>query len=62
MSHCSQLNGAIGISKQDAEYFVCQSLPERSCCEACGTGKKVYRAITRGLFNFTDREGGGVVS
>src|SRR6266481_6095954 len=23
------------------------------------TGKKVYRAITRGLFNFTDRDGGG---
>jgi hypothetical protein len=23
------------------------------------TGKKVYRALTRGLFNFTDREGGG---
>jgi predicted Ser/Thr protein kinase len=23
------------------------------------TGKRVYRAITRGLFNFTDREGGG---
>jgi predicted Ser/Thr protein kinase len=23
------------------------------------TGKKVYRAITRGLYNFTDREGGG---
>src|SRR3984957_13551835 len=23
------------------------------------TGQKVYRAITRGLFNFTDREGGG---
>jgi predicted Ser/Thr protein kinase len=23
------------------------------------TGKKVYRAITRGLFNFADREGGG---
>ena len=23
------------------------------------TGKKVYRAITRGLFNFTDREGSG---
>jgi serine/threonine protein kinase len=23
------------------------------------TGKKVYRAITRGLFNFSDREGGG---
>jgi predicted Ser/Thr protein kinase len=23
------------------------------------TGKKVYRTITRGLFNFTDREGGG---
>src|SRR3954454_21169339 len=23
------------------------------------TGKKVYRAMTRGLFNFTDREGGG---
>jgi serine/threonine protein kinase len=23
------------------------------------TGKKVYRGITRGLFNFTDREGGG---
>ena len=23
------------------------------------TGKKVYRAITRGLFKFTDREGGG---
>jgi hypothetical protein len=23
------------------------------------TGKNVYRAITRGLFNFTDREGGG---
>jgi hypothetical protein len=23
------------------------------------TGKKVYRAITRGLFNYTDREGGG---
>jgi hypothetical protein len=23
------------------------------------TGKKVYRAITRGVFNFTDREGGG---
>jgi predicted Ser/Thr protein kinase len=23
------------------------------------TGKQVYRAITRGLFNFTDREGGG---
>jgi len=23
------------------------------------TGKKVYRLITRGLFNFTDREGGG---
>ena len=23
------------------------------------TGKKVYYAITRGLFNFTDREGGG---
>jgi predicted Ser/Thr protein kinase len=23
------------------------------------TGKKLYRAITRGLFNFTDREGGG---
>jgi hypothetical protein len=23
------------------------------------TGKKVYKAITRGLFNFTDREGGG---
>src|SRR6202521_5312724 len=22
-------------------------------------GKKIYRAITRGLFNFTDREGGG---
>jgi len=22
------------------------------------TGKKVYRAVTRGLFNFTDREGG----
>src|SRR5207302_8969073 len=23
------------------------------------TGKKVYQAATRGLFNFTDREGGG---
>ena len=23
------------------------------------TGKKVYYAITRGLFRFTDREGGG---
>jgi hypothetical protein len=23
------------------------------------TGKKVYRAISRGIFNFTDREGGG---
>ncbi len=23
------------------------------------TGKKVYKAITRGIFNFTDREGGG---
>src|SRR5271154_4108891 len=23
------------------------------------TGKKVYRAVTRGLFNFPDREGGG---
>jgi hypothetical protein len=23
------------------------------------TGKKVYRGVTRGLFNFTDREGGG---
>jgi predicted Ser/Thr protein kinase len=23
------------------------------------TGKKIYRGITRGLFNFTDREGGG---
>src|SRR4029077_18381169 len=23
------------------------------------TGKKVYQAVTRGLFNFTDREGGG---
>ena len=23
------------------------------------TGKKVYHAVTRGLFNFTDREGGG---
>jgi len=23
------------------------------------TGKKIYKAITRGLFNFTDREGGG---
>src|SRR6202035_5397404 len=23
------------------------------------TGKKIYRAITRGLLNFTDREGGG---
>jgi len=23
------------------------------------TGKKVYRRVTRGLFNFTDREGGG---
>jgi serine/threonine protein kinase len=23
------------------------------------TGKKLYRAITRGVFNFTDREGGG---
>jgi predicted Ser/Thr protein kinase len=23
------------------------------------TGKKIYQAITRGLFNFTDREGGG---
>jgi len=23
------------------------------------TGKQVYRAVTRGLFNFTDREGGG---
>lgn len=23
------------------------------------TGKKVYRAVTRGVFNFTDREGGG---
>jgi hypothetical protein len=23
------------------------------------TGKKVYRVITRGIFNFTDREGGG---
>src|SRR6478736_2942076 len=23
------------------------------------TGKKIYRAITRGLFDFTDREGGG---
>jgi hypothetical protein len=23
------------------------------------TGKKVYQAITRGLFSFTDREGGG---
>jgi hypothetical protein len=23
------------------------------------TGKRVYRGITRGLFNFTDREGGG---
>jgi hypothetical protein len=23
------------------------------------TGKKIYRVITRGLFNFTDREGGG---
>ncbi len=23
------------------------------------TGKKVYRGITRGVFNFTDREGGG---
>jgi predicted Ser/Thr protein kinase len=28
--------------------------------EVCvATGKKVYRAITRELFNFTDREGGG---
>jgi predicted Ser/Thr protein kinase len=28
--------------------------------EVCvATGKKVYRAITGGLFNFTDREGGG---
>src|SRR5438045_6783329 len=23
------------------------------------TGKQIYRAVTRGLFNFTDREGGG---
>jgi predicted Ser/Thr protein kinase len=23
------------------------------------TGKKIYQAVTRGLFNFTDREGGG---
>ena len=33
-----------------------KSLPTRIWM---ATGKKVYYAITRGLFRFTDREGGG---
>ncbi len=33
-----------------------KSLPTRIWMQ---TGKRVYRGITRGIFNFTDREGGG---
>ena len=36
-----------------------KSLPTRVWM---ATGKKVYYGITRGLFRFTDREGGGRAS
>lgn len=44
------------LTPQERKILARKSLPARIWLM---TGKKVYRAITRGVFNFTDREGGG---
>lgn len=44
------------LTPKERKVLARKSLPARIWLM---TGKKVYRAITRGVFNFTDREGGG---
>ena len=44
------------LTPKERKILARKSLPARVWLM---TGKKVYRAITRGVFNFTDREGGG---
>lgn len=44
------------LTAKEKQILSRKSLPARIWLM---TGKKVYRAITRGIFNFTDREGGG---
>jgi len=44
------------LTAKEKQILSKKSLPARIWLM---TGKKVYRAITRGIFNFTDREGGG---
>ncbi|HUN96266.1 MAG TPA: serine/threonine protein kinase [Bradyrhizobium sp.] len=44
------------LTPKERKILARKSLPARVWLM---TGKKVYRAITRGIFNFTDREGGG---
>ena len=44
------------LTPKERKILARKSLPARIWLM---TGKKVYRAITRGIFNFTDREGGG---
>jgi serine/threonine protein kinase len=44
------------LTPKERKILARKSLPARIWLM---TGKKVYRAITRGVFNFTDREGGG---
>src|SRR5580704_6453579 len=45
-----------GLTPAERRVLARKSLPTRIWM---ATGKKVYRWITRGLFRFTDREGGG---
>lgn len=44
------------LTPKEIRILARKSLPARIWLM---TGKKVYKAITRGIFNFTDREGGG---
>lgn len=44
------------LTPKERKILAHKSLPARLWMM---TGKKIYRAITRGVFNFTDREGGG---
>jgi len=44
------------LTARERAVLARKSLPTRLWM---ATGKKVYYAVTRGLFNFTDREGGG---
>ncbi|WP_297353108.1 hypothetical protein [Paraburkholderia sp.] len=44
------------LTPMEKKILAKKSLPARIWLM---TGKKVYRGITRGIFNFTDREGGG---